>query len=137
MEWETGFERETRGDRTSVPVDERERECEGARAKTRARARWTYFRVTSSLFLTKTRRRTVASVRRRVLGDRAATRQWFTIVRRGAFGRDDARFIRGSIGGVERWEEFSFVRLPRRRVERYPKTRRRFRASSHRDRVAC
>ena len=77
------------------------------------------------------------SVRRRVLGDRAATRQWFTIVRRGAFGRDDARFIRGSIGGVERWEEFSFVRLPRRRVERCPKTRRRFRASSHRDRVAC
>ena len=105
--------------------------------KTRARARWTYFRVTSSLFLTRTRRRTVASARRRVLGDRAATRQWFTIVRRGAFGGDDARFIRGSIGGVERWEEFSFVRLPRRRVERYPKTRRRFRASSHRDRVAC
>ena len=72
-----------------------------------------------------------------MLGDRAATRQWFTIVRRGAFGGDDTRFIRGSIGGVERWEEFSFVRLPRRRVERYPKTRRRFRASSHRDRVAC
>ena len=72
-----------------------------------------------------------------MLGDRAATRQWFTIVRRGAFGGDEARMIRGSIGGVERWEEFSFVRLPRRRVERYPKTRRRFRASSHRDRVAC
>ena len=122
---------------SSAKVDEREREREGARAKTRARARWTYFRVTPSLFLTRTRRRTVASVRRRVLGDRAATRQWFTIVRRGAFGRDDTRFIRGSIGGVERWEEFSFVRLPRRRVERYPKTRRRFRASSHRDRVAC
>ena len=129
--------RETRGDRTSVRVDEREGEREGARAKTRARARWTYFRVTPSLFLTRTRRRTVASVRRRVLGDRAATRQWFTIVRRGAFGRDDARFIRGSIGGVEQWEEFSFVRLPRRRVERYQKTCRRFRASSHRDRVAC
>ena len=122
---------------SSAKVDEREREREGVRAKTRARARWTYFRVTSSLFLTRTRRRTVASVRRRVLGDRAATRQWFTIVRRGAFGGDDTRFIRGSIGGVERWEEFSFVRLPRRRVERYPKTRRRFRASSHRDRVAC
>ena len=122
---------------SSAKVDERERERQGARAKTRARARWTYFRVTSSLFLTRTRRRTVASVRRRVLGDRAATRQWFTIVRRDAFGGDDARFIRGSIGGVERWEEFSFVRLPRRRVERYPKTRRRFRASSHRDRVAC
>ena len=122
---------------SSAKVDEREREREGARAKTRARARWTYFRVTSSLFLTRTRRRTVASVRRRVLGDRAATRQWFTIVRRDAFGGDDTRFIRGSIGGVERWEEFSFVRLPRRRVERYPKTRRRFRASSHRDRVAC
>ena len=122
---------------SSAKVDEREREREGARAKTRARARWTYFRVTSSLFLTRTRRRTVASVRRRVLGDRAATRQWFTIVRRGAFGGDDTRFIRGSIGGVERWEEFSFVRLPRRGVERYPKTRRRFRASSHRDRVAC
>ena len=72
---ETGFERETRGDRTSVRVDERERERKGVRAKTRARARWTYFRVTSSLFLTRTRRRTVASVRRRVLGDRAATRQ--------------------------------------------------------------
>ena len=56
---------------------------------------------------------------------------------RRAFGGDEARLIRGSIGGVERWEEFSFVRLPRRRVERYPKTRRRFRASSHRDRVAC
>jgi len=122
---------------SSAKVDEREREREGVRAKTRARARWTYFRVTSSLFLTRTRRRTVASVRRRVLGDRAATRQWFTIVRRDAFGGDDTRFIRGSIGGVERWEEFSFVRLPRRRVERYPKTRRRFRASSHRDRVAC
>ena len=122
---------------SSAKVDEREREREGARAKTRARARWTYFRVTSSLFLTRTRRRTVASARRRVLGDRAATRQWFTIVRRGAFGGDEARIIRGSIGGVERWEEFSFVRLPRRRVERYPKTRRRFRASSHRDRVAC
>ena len=122
---------------SSAKVDEREHEREGARAKTRARARWTYFRVTSSLFLTRTRRRTVASVRRRVLGDRAATRQWFTIVRRDAFGGDDTRFIRGSIGGVERWEEFSFVRLPRRRVERYPKTRRRFRASSHRDRVAC
>ena len=122
---------------SSAKVDERERERQGVRAKTRARARWTYFRVTSSLFLTRTRRRTVASVRRRVLGDRAATRQWFTIVRRDAFGGDDARFIRGSIGGVERWEEFSFVRLPRRRVERYPKTRRRFRASSHRDRVAC
>ena len=122
---------------SSAKVDERERERKGVRVKTRARARWTYFRVTSSLFLTRTRRRTVASVRRRVLGDRAATRQWFTIVRRGAFGGDDTRFIRGSIGGVERWEEFSFVRLPRRRVERYPKTRRRFRASSHRDRVAC
>ena len=122
---------------SSAKVDERERERQGARAKTRARARWTYFRVTSSLFLTRTRRRTVASARRRVLGDRAATRQWFTIVRRDAFGGDDARFIRGSIGGVERWEEFSFVRLPRRRVERCPKTRRRFRASSHRDRVAC
>ena len=121
---------------SSAKVDEREREGEGARAKTRARARWTYFRVTSSLFLTRTRRRTVASARRRVLGDRAATRQWFTIVRRDAFGGDDTRFIRGSIGVVERWEEFSFVRLPRRRVERYPKTRRRFRASSHRDRVA-
>ena len=122
---------------SSAKVDEREREREGARAKTRARARLTYFRVTPSLFLTRTRRRTVASVRRRVLGDRASTRQWFTIVRRDAFGGDDARFIRGPIGGVERWEEFSFVRLPRRRVERYPKTRRRFRASSHRDRVAC
>ena len=124
---------------SSAKVDERERERQGARAKTRARARWTYFRVTSSLFLTRTRRRTVASVRRRVLGDRAATRQWFAIVRRDAFGGDDTRFIRGSIGGVERWEEFSFVRLPQRRVgvERYPKTRRRFRASSHRDRVAC
>ena len=124
---------------SSAKVDECEGEREGARAKARARARWTYFRVAPSLFLTRTRRRTVASVRRRVLGDRAATRQWFTIVRRGAFGRDDARFVRGSIGGVERWEEFSFVRLPQRRVgvERCPKTRRRFRASSHRDRVAC
>ena len=74
---------------SSAKVDERERERKGVRAKTRARARWTYFRVTSSLFLTRTRRRTVASVRRRVLGDRAATRQWFTIVRRGAFGGDD------------------------------------------------
>ena len=69
---------------SSAKVDEREREREGARAKTRARARLTYFRVTPSLFLTRTRRRTVASARRRVLGDRAATRQWFTIVRRGA-----------------------------------------------------
>ena len=85
---------------SSAKVDEREREREGARAKTRARARWTYFRVTPSLFLTRTRRRTVASARRRVLGDRAATRQWFTIVRRGAFGGDEARLIRGSIGGV-------------------------------------
>ena len=74
---------------SSAKVDERERERERVRAKTRARARWTYFRVTSSLFLTRTRRRTVASARRRVLGDRAATRQWFTIVRRGAFGGDD------------------------------------------------
>ena len=74
---------------SSAKVDERERERERARAKTRARARWTYFRVTSSLFLTRTGRRTVASVRRRVLGDRAATRQWFTIVRRDAFGGDD------------------------------------------------
>jgi hypothetical protein len=56
-------------------------ERESARAKTRARARWTYFRVTSSLFLTRTRRRTVAPVRRRVLGDRTATRRWFPIVR--------------------------------------------------------